>query len=178
MSSFFDFLFPKKSSDSIPPNLKCLYVFETSKLYLRLKANCSGSVNSSYLRELIALRMGNEVIKYVDSTDNLVKFKMKDEIDRSIEQRITDYICGGRWSWHSFSTLDEAKGFCSYIRSQFKPELDPVKKLSNFSVLPEFENWKKQMLNFRKVSCQELHSVPKTPAVVSFYHEVLPEYFQ
>ena len=178
MSTFFDFLFSKNSSDSFPSNLKCLYVFETSKLHLRLKANCSGSVNSSYFRELIALRMGYEVIKYVDTTDNLVKFKIKDDIDRSLEQRISEYICGGRWSWYSCSKVDHAKDFCSYIRSQFKPELDPVKKISNFSFLPEFEDWKKQMLNFRKVSCTEIESLPKTPAVVSFYHELLPEYFQ
>ena len=167
-------LFPSNS----PNNLRCIYIFETSKLALRLKANCSGSVNSSYLRELIAVRMGYEVIKQIEGVDNQVRYQIKGDVDRSIERRISEYIWSGWWSWYSFSALEEATEFFSYARKQLKPELDSRKEESQLPALPEYQKWMQKLLKCRKITCQEIESLPRTAAIAVFHHEMLPEYFQ
>lgn len=170
-------LFKNIFADSSSERLKCIYVFETSKLSSRLKANCFGSVNSSFLRELIAIRMGYEVVKQTDASENEVRYQIAGDVDRSIEHRISEYIRNGWWSWCSFNTLDEANDFYAYARTQLKPELDNQKKDLNLRVHNDYQKWMRKLLNQQKITPQQIDTIPKTAAIAAFYHEVLPEYY-
>lgn len=160
----------------IPSDLKCLYVFETKKLSSRLVVNCSGSVNTSKLREIIAIRLGYEVIKLSDGEG--ARVVINNDPDHSAEDLISRYIRTGWWAWCTFSSSENKKNFITYAQFRLKPEFEKLKEFIEPKDSPHYQKWMRRLLNGTKIKCRKARSQSEKSAVVAFYHTTLPEHFQ
>lgn len=173
MDAFISRMFSSKVSS----NDSCIYVSETNNLSARLTLHFNGSVNSSAFRELVALRMGFDIIKRMEGVGNRIIKKIESKMESDGEHLISRYIQTGFWTFISFPTLEESKDFFWYTCERLKPALINHLQSWNSRDLDLYKRWFESLIKSEKINFQDLSKLNTRSAVCAFFHEQLPEQF-
>lgn len=173
MDSFISKIFGSKNNSKST----CIYVAETNNLSARLTLHFNGSVNSSPLRELIALRMGFDIVKRMEGVGHRIIKKIESSRYGDAEQLISEYIQSGFWKFTLFSSLEESKDFFWYACEKLKPAFITHIQSWDLKERDLYKHWFERLENSEKIDYQNLSKLTTKSAICTYFNELLPEQY-
>jgi len=152
-----------------------VYVGDASDVVKRISENhCKGNVEASALRRHIAEAMGYK-FKRVRRPSGSVRIRIDIADPKSGEERVSNYICSGKWKYVICESYGEAHDFQWYVIDKLNPLMNKDRRPWNHISVKRYGDIFSHLINCPPLSWKQLQNRRSGPGVYVLLHQKLPK---
>lgn len=151
-----------------------IYVGDSRDIIKRLRTNhCSGNVEGSALRKLVAEAMGYR-LKRTRRASGTTRIRIDLPNPRVGEAKVTEYIRSGTWRFVICQSYNEAHDFQWYAIEQLHPLLNRDRRSWDRESLQRYRHLLTQLSKAQELKCSQLQQSQSGPGIYVLYHRQAP----
>lgn len=155
--------------------MKIIYVGDSRDVVKRILTNhCKGNVEASVLRKHVAEAMGY-TFRRTKRPSGSIRVRIVLPNPKVGEDRVSDYICTGKWKYVICKSYGEAHDFQWYVIDRLNPVINKERRTWDFRNIKRYEQLLSQLINCPVLDWWQLQNKRSGPGVYILLHRKLPE---